>query len=228
MSYLRRLAARALVATVIGLMAVGLVAGTASAHEKRAVGPFTVFVGFASEPAIVEQPNAVQVLIRNGDSENADPVTGAADTLKADVKFGNQTTTLSLEESDENPGDYLGNFIPTAQGPYTFRIYGTINGTNVDESFTSGPETFSEVQSSSSLQFPDKVPAIGSVAQTANSAHDTAGTAQTLGVIGIVVGILGLIAGVAGMMMARGARSTSSARIGSGTATEGKGSSAQS
>ena len=227
MSNLRRFGACVLVATVIGLMALWLAAGAASAHEKRAVGQYTVFVGFASEPAVVEQPNAIDLLIRTGDSEVADPVTGAADTLKADVKFGNQTTTLGLQESDENPGEYLANFIPTAQGPYTFRIYGTINGTNIDESFTSGPDTFSEVESSSSLQFPDKIPAIGTVASTANSADDTAGTAQTLGIIGIVVGVLGLIAGVAGIMMARAARAPSTSGREPGSGPEIKSPSAQ-
>ena len=211
MSNLRRSGARALIAAIIGLMTLWLVVGTASAHEKAAVGPYTVFVGFENEPAIVEQPNAVQVLIRNGDSEDAKPVTGIGDTLKADVKFGSQTTTMSLAESDDDPGDYLANFIPTAEGPYTFHIYGTINGTNIDQSFTSGPDTFSEVESSTSMQFPDKIPAIGTVASTAKSAHDTAGTAQTLGIIGIIAGILGLIAGVAGMMMARAARNASPA-----------------
>ena len=227
MSNVRRFGERALVAIVIGLVAVWLVAGAASAHEKGTAGPYTVFVGFATEPAIVEQPNAVQVLIRNGDSEDADPVTGIGDALKADVKFGNQTTTLSLSEADGDPGDYLGSFIPTAEGPYTFRIYGTIKGTNIDQSFTSGPDTFSEVQSSSSLQFPDKVPAIGAVASTANSAHDTAGTAQILGIVGIIVGVLGLIAGVAGMTMARGSRAPSPSGREPGNGSEGTRPSAQ-
>jgi hypothetical protein len=206
MVYSRRLGTRTLISTVVALMFLLLAAGVASAHEKRAAGDDTIFVGFASEPAVVEQPNAVDLLVRKGDSEDAQPVTGLADSLKADVKFGNQTTTLSFEESDENPGEYLASFIPTAEGPYTFRIYGTINGANVDESFTSGPDTFSAVESSTSLQFPSKVPPVGSVADTASAAHDTASSARTLGIIGIIVGLLGLAAGIAGMMMARGSR----------------------
>ncbi len=201
---------RALIAVGAALIGLLLASGIASAHEKRSVGQYTLFVGFLNEPAIVEQPNAVDLLVRQGATEDATPVTGL-NSLKADVKFGNQSTTVTLEERDGSPGEYIGSFIPTAEGPYTFRIYGSINGTNVDESFTSGPQTFSEVESNSTLQFPSKVPAVASVAQTASNASDTADTARTLGIIGIIVGALGLIAGAGGLMMAREARASGNA-----------------
>ena len=208
MSNTRRSLARLVVASMIAASVMVLAFGLASAHEKRTVGQYTMYVGFLNEPAIVEQPNAVDMRVQQGDSANPTPVSGLAGTLKADVKFGSQTTTVALEESDENPGEYTGSFIPTAEGPYTFRIYGTINNMNIDESFTSGPETFSAVESSSSLQFPSKVPPVASVAQTANSAHSTADSARTLGIIGIVVGVLGLIVGGGGLLMARSSRSS--------------------
>jgi hypothetical protein len=208
MSNMHRSLARLLVASLIAASLLVVAAGLASAHEKRTVGSYTMFVGFLSEPAIVEQPNAVDVWVQQGPDASPTPVPGLAGTLKADVKFGGQTRTVALEESDDNPGEYTGSFIPTAEGPYTFRVYGTINGMNLDQSFTSGPETFSDVQSSTSLQFPNTVPQVASVAQTANSAHSTANSAQTLGIIGIVVGLLGLIAGVGGIMIARGSRTS--------------------
>ena len=199
---------RLVVATIVAASLMVFVFGLASAHVKSTVGPYTMFVGFLNEPAIVEQPNAVYIRVQQGDGTSAAPISGLAGTLKADVKFGNQTTTVALEESDENPGEYTGSFIPTAEGLYTFRIYGTINDTNVDQSFTSGPETFSTVESSASLQFPSKVPPVASVAQVANSAHSTADSARTLGIIGIVVGALGLIVGGGGLMTARSSRSS--------------------
>lgn len=208
MSRTHRSLARLLVASLIAASLLILAAGLASAHEKRVVGQYTMFVGFFSEPAIVEQPNAVDVWVQQGPDASPTPVPGLAGTLKADVKFGGQTKTVALEESDDNPGEYTGSFIPTAEGPYTFRVYGTINGMNLDQSFTSGPETFSDVEASSPLQFPNSVPQVASVAQTANSAHSTANSAQTLGIIGIVVGLLGIIAGVGGIMIARGSRTS--------------------
>ena len=197
---------RKVIAISIAMTVLVLSGGIADAHEMRTVGDYTLFVGFRSEPAIVEQPNAVEMLVRQGASEDAKPVTGLSNAIKADVKFGAQTMTVSLEEVDGSPGDYIGSFIPTAEGPYTFRIYGAINGTTVDESFTSGPQTFSEVESSSSLQFPSRIPAVASVAQTATNAGNAADTARTLAIVGIIVGALGLIAGVAGVVAARGSR----------------------
>lgn len=204
----QHLRVRAAVAAVMAMIVVLTLTPVASAHEKSTAGPYTVFIGFLNEPALVDQPNAVDVLVRKGDTENSPPVTGLGDALKVDVKFGNQTTTLALTELDSNPGEYVGNFIPTAEGPYTFRVYGSINGTAVDHSVTSGPQTFSDVQSSATMEFPSQLPALGTISQTASSANDTANSAQTLGIIGIVLGALGLIAGIVGVLTARSARGT--------------------
>ncbi len=213
----------AMCAVVVACLTVLLTAGIASAHVKQTAGQYTLFIGFGSEPAIVEQPNAVEVLIRDGDSEDANPVTGVTG-LKADVTFGGHSTTVDLEEVDGSPGEYHGDFIPTAMGSYTFRVYGSINGTPVDSTVTSGPESFSDVQSATSLQFPNQVQPVASVAQTANDASSTADSARTLGIIGIVVGVLGLLAGIGGMIMARGARATSGAASETGPRDEVSGS----
>ncbi len=199
-----------LLASVIALLAVVLTAGIASAHVKKSAGQYTLFIGFAHEPAIVEQPNGVEVLIRDGDSEDANPAAGVTG-LKADVTFGGQTTTIDLEEVDGSPGEYHGDFIPTAMGSYTFRIHGSVNGTPVDQSVSSGPESFSDVLPATSLQFPNQVQPVASVEQAASDASSTADSARTLGIVGIVVGALGLLAGIGGMLMARGARASSTA-----------------
>jgi hypothetical protein len=44
--------------------------------------------------------------------------------------------------------------IPVTPGDYAFHVYGTINGENVDETFTPGPETFSSVEDRAALEFP--------------------------------------------------------------------------
>jgi hypothetical protein len=70
------------------------------------------------------------------------------------VLFEDQTLALPLSPLFGEPGGYRSVFFPTAPGDYTFRIYGTIDGTEIDESFTSGPETFSPVADPAPLQFP--------------------------------------------------------------------------
>ena len=65
------------------------------------------------------------------------PVEGLEETLKAEVIFGDQTMELPLTARFNTPGAYESVFFPMKPGDYTFRIYGTIDGTEIDESFTS-------------------------------------------------------------------------------------------
>lgn len=216
MSNRRRLPAWPLIGAMVALIALVLSAGLASAHEHKVVNGYTLTVGFLNEPAINEQPNGLDFRVDKGSDETGIPVSGLASTLKAEVKFGGQTMPLTLSPVFNTPGAYKANFIPTAAGSYTFHISGTIDNTPVDETFVSGPDTFSDVEDASAMQFPTKVNSVGSVSQTAQNAGDTADSARVFGIIGIVVGVLGLIAGVAGMMMARGSRATASVAAGHG------------
>lgn len=210
MSNRRRIPAWPLIGAAAALIALVLSAGLASAHEHKTVGDYALTVGFLNEPSIDEQPNGLDFRVAEGTGDNAKPVEGLASTIKAEVKFGGQTMPLTLQPVFNVPGSYKANFIPTAPGTYTFHISGTINNTPVDETFTSGPDTFSDVEDASAMQFPTKVDSIASVSQTAHDASDTADSARVFGIIGIAVGVLGLIAGIAGMMMARGSRTNAS------------------
>jgi hypothetical protein len=90
------------------------------------------------------------------------------------------------------PGWYQSVFFPTAAGPYTFHVFGEIDGQAIDESFTSGPDTFGEVQDATSGQFPVAFPATGDVVRDAESGAAAATTAT----IALVVGGAGLLAGL--------------------------------
>ncbi len=61
---------------------------------------------------------------------------------------------LELVPSFNQPGTYFGHFFPMAEGDYTFRIAGDIEGNAMDESFTSSPEGFDSVQPREPLEFP--------------------------------------------------------------------------
>lgn len=197
----------ALAVATAGLLAS---AGNAGAHEHRHVGDYEIVVGFLNEPAIVEEPNGLELRVTKGEGEAAQPVEGLAETLQAEVIYGDQVMPLELRPAFGEPGSYQAEFIPTAEGAYTFRIFGTIEGTPIDERFTSGPETFSEVQSRADLSFPRRVPPASEIEGMAAEASDTAATARLLGIAGLVAGLLGLIVGASGLVAARRAlRSTS-------------------
>jgi hypothetical protein len=70
------------------------------------------------------------------------------------VMFAGETKPLELRARFGQPGSYVADLLPTAEGTYSFRIFGTIEGTDIDETFTGGPDTFSEVESTDSIAFP--------------------------------------------------------------------------
>jgi hypothetical protein len=203
-----------------------LLAGRTAAHEVRQVGDLDLVVGFGQEPAYAGQPNSVELLLSTG----GNPVTDLGDTLTVSLGFGDQSKDLSVEPFFEvgefgTPGDYRAWFIPTRAGQYSFHFTGTIRGTKIDETFTSGPKTFGDVENPTDAEFPVQDPTNGeladrigreiprleaSIAEAKTSADRSVGSAvndasgaRTIALVGVALGTLGLIAGIAGIALAR-------------------------
>jgi hypothetical protein len=128
----------------------------AGAHETRPVldDQYEVTVGFLDEPAVAGELNGLSLRVTKGSGEAGEPVEGLAETLQAEVIYGDQTMALELSPVFQDPGHYRGIFIPTAEGDYTFHITGEIEGNALDEAFTSSPEGFDSVQPREPLEFP--------------------------------------------------------------------------
>ena len=194
---------------------------SAAAHEGRQAGDLEMVVGFGTEPAYAGYPNSVQLILHHHDGE---PVTDLrSGDLGVEVKFGDATKDVDLEPFFEvgefgEPGDYRAWFVPTRPGAYTFTFSGNVDGQKVNESFTSAPDTFSEVASPAAEEFPVQDPTngelaeridrevprlTGQIAAATQAAEDDAGTATTIAVVAIVVGALGLILGAVAVASAR-------------------------
>lgn len=161
----------ALVAAIC-LLAVAALAAPflTSAHEQRAVdnGKYNFVVGWLNEPAYtgllnsvdltVTQPNPSATPAANAANDDehpaGTPVTGLEDTLKVDIIYNDKTMNLPLSPVFNQPGKYTGYVIPTQAGDYSFHVYGTINGDKIDETFTSGPNTFGSVIDAKTIEFP--------------------------------------------------------------------------
>jgi hypothetical protein len=195
-----------LVATLLlGLVLV--TAGPAKAHEDRKVEDLELVVGWGDEPTYTGFKNSVQVMV----SRDGEPVTDVGDGLRIEVSHGDVSTALPLEPNFVvgafgEPGDYRAWLVPTRPGDYTFHFKGKIGGTRIDETFTSGPKTFSPVLDVSAIQFPAKDPSTGELAerlerevdrlraQIAAGDGDEAGAARALALAGAGVGVVALIA----------------------------------
>ena len=215
---MNRFVARSL---TVGLLTAGaalavMAAAPASAHETRGGGPVRFVVGWGDEPTYTGFKNSVQVTVTEASGE---PVTDLGDTLKVEVIKGSDRRTLPLVANFRiggfgTPGDYRAWLTPTRPGSYTFRLTGTVRGQNVDESFTSSPTTFNEVEDVTSIAFPARDPSTGQLAtridrevprlETAlREAEDSADGARSLAVAGVLVGALGLLTAAWALVLAR-------------------------
>ncbi|HET8524909.1 MAG TPA: hypothetical protein VFL82_16880 [Thermomicrobiales bacterium] len=204
-------ASRVTVAAMLVAACALLVPVAVSAHEHRQVanGKYTFVVGFLNEPAFVGQENGLSLTVTkpasgtpaaNGESAET-PVEGLDKTLKAEVIYGDQKMDLPLSPGFGQPGKYQSIFFPMAAGDYSFHIYGEIEGTKVDETFTSSPNGFDAVQDPTPLQFPkSKSSVTSSVAGTVFPQEQGGG----YGVGSLFGGIAaGLVIGAAGVWLVR-------------------------
>jgi hypothetical protein len=189
-------------AGLAGLVVILLVS-PALAHEERMVGDYTFEVGLINEPVYVGQSSGLEFHV----TKAGQPVTGLASTLKAEVIYGPAKRDLPLVERESEPGWYQSVFIPTAAGKYTFHFLGTVEGAAIEESFTSSPDGFNEVQEAASGQFPATLPTAAELSAEAKRGADAASQvtiALVLGAAGLIVGLLGLGVALASRRRAEG------------------------
>jgi hypothetical protein len=212
-----RLLPAAAVASTIALA----VAVPASAHEVRTVGAYEFTVGWLHEPAYADEQNAVQFLLKDS---KGNPVSDLGDSLKVEVIYqGQKMPALSLDPTYDPdtglgmPGEYLASLIPTRPGNYTFHFTGSVRGQNVDQSFTSGPNTFDAVKEPTAAEFPAQDPSRSQISQQLErinarltseqtTAQNDITLARNLAIAGIVLGLLGTAALI--ITLVRGGRST--------------------
>lgn len=172
-------------------------------------------VGWVVEPPYVDEVNAVDFWAHyvnascpQGTVSTSCPVYGLDQTLQVEVVTGGQSQVLPLSPNLSNDvppifyGEYTAVIEPTVAGSYSFRIFGTLNGTPVNETFTCGPTTFECVDLPSAVQFPQQIPAghdlqvgIANLQSQVAQLQSDVRTAYTIAGVGVVVGIVGIVVG---------------------------------
>jgi len=83
-------------------------------------------------------PNATDPT--NTSANGTQPITGLENMLKAEILAGNKNMNSDLEPAFGEVGTYQSKtFYPTIPTTYNYRIYGDINGTNFDVTFSCNP-----------------------------------------------------------------------------------------
>ena len=145
------------------------------------------------------------------------PVAGLQDALQVEVTYpaSGESRLVDLRAVPEAPGHYRSDLIPTAPGIYVFRVFGSIEGDAVDETFPSmgAGGQFDDIRSVTDLQFPQALPGVRELESAVRGALDTAQQAQDaalaasaddsdgpsvniLAVVAIVLGAVGIASGV--------------------------------
>jgi hypothetical protein len=123
----------------------------AFAHQRQlytiAGQDYLFVVGSLNEPIFVDDKTGVYLRVltpdpndpMNSNANGTSPVEGLEETLQVELGAGNVTKVLQLEPAFGEPGTYEAPFYPTVATTITYRVFGTINDTPVDLTFTCSP-----------------------------------------------------------------------------------------
>ena len=150
------------------------------AHESITVGDYEIELGWASEPPVAGQPNAIEIHVSNNSTGEAQPVEDVS-SLTVTISYGGQTKELTFEPlGDHDPGHFEAAIVPTIPGKYTVHFGGALGDTPVDAE--AEPE---EVQPADTLQFPSL--------DSAQPESGGFGLTEWLAIAGLVSGLVALV-----------------------------------
>jgi hypothetical protein len=199
---MNRLFRRLALALLTAALLIPFTVSTALAHGHITVGDYELVIGFRNEPAYQGEPNGLDLRVTN--TKTNEPVMDLADSLKVEIVAGSAKKELAIRPRFGMDGAYTADVLPTVAGDYTWHIWGDIEGTPVDVSMTSSPDTFSAVAAKSAVAFPAAEATPAELQMQAAAAQQAAQTALIAGVAGAVLGVAGVAVGFLGLR-ARGA-----------------------
>ena len=180
-------------ATLVVVSSFAIYSGTAAAHERRMVGPYQFVVGWLNEPAYVGLMNSLDLRISDTRVTPAKAVEGLEKTLTVDLQTGGLgSLPLTVTARFGTPGAYNGYVMPTATGTYTFTIKGKIDTLDINEKFESGPGRFGDIESTTALQYPNKVPAADDLTKRLGDLQSGIDQTRLLSAVAVVIGIVAL------------------------------------
>lgn len=134
-------------ATLLASLTVLLTFSLAFAHGHIPVGKYEMVIGWASEPPIVGEPNAITIAVSDTTAKDKEV---DASQMTATISYGGQTKTLTLGKSRGTTNQYEAHIIPIVAGTYTVQVRGKLGGdTDINVDFE--PEEVSPIES---LAFP--------------------------------------------------------------------------
>lgn len=224
--------------TVGSLLAILLalpLSASAHAHAVYKIGDSTyeIVIGSLNEPIAVDDKTGLDLRLmkcvrptcaatRSADGKMDGPAAGtpvldASESLKFEISAGSVKKTMDIAPQYGKPGAYSAPFYLTVPTTYTYRIFGTLNDTEVDLSFSCAAEaTHSDTDTESqevapgvvllskggafgcpkdktTLGFPEKAESLHALSMENNSTNTLAMAALVFGLIGMVTGAYSIV-----------------------------------
>ncbi len=124
----------------------------ASAHERQVFEikgkQYEIVVGSLGEPLIVDDKSGVELMVSTLPSKK--PVEGLNETLKVELIAGDKKKTLDFAAIYGQPGAYKAPFFPTVATTLSYRVFGEINETPFNVTFTCHAGGHAEAQEDTS------------------------------------------------------------------------------
>ena len=139
------------IATILVLSSTGILQNMAFAHQRQlfTIGDkdYLFVVGSIGEPLYVDQKSGVEFFAYwpdpsdpvNSQANGTKPIEGLESMLKVDVSAGDKNRTLDFEPAFRDPGHYEASFFPTVETTYNYTVFGNINGTSFNATWTCSP-----------------------------------------------------------------------------------------
>lgn len=180
-------------ATFVAVSSFIVYSGAASAHERRTVGPYQFVVGWLDEPAYVGLMNSLDLRVTDTRVTPAKAVEGLEKTLTVELQFGGLAPLpLTVTSRFGAPGAYNGYVMPTATGTYIFTIKGKVESLEINEKFESGPGRFGDIEPTTALQYPNKVPAADDLGKRLGDLQGGIDQTRLLSAAAVLIGIVAL------------------------------------
>lgn len=108
---------------------------------------YLIVIGSLNEPVYTGDKTGVDLTVLVPDpadpmdsrAQQIKPVEGLEKTLKVEVKAGPHARVFELHPRFREPGKYDAVFYPTVATTYSYRVFGTLNGTPFDVTFACNP-----------------------------------------------------------------------------------------
>jgi hypothetical protein len=119
-----------------------LVPAAADAHEHHLLEiggmEYEFVIGSLGEPIVVDDKTGVDLRVSTPGTPSL-PVAGLEETLKVELIAGNARKVMDFSPVYNVPGSYKTMFYPTVATTLSYRVFGTVNETPVDITFTCSP-----------------------------------------------------------------------------------------